>query len=161
MLAGSDAGADFSYHGFGLHDELAQLRGGRVHSRWPRYSAATVRAATFSAVTAAQGAIVAGAEADLVLIEGNPLTDITASLRVHGVMTRGTWLTRTDLDRMMENARLAAAAVARADATPRIAIGASAAGRHTARKRATSCRRRASSTPTARLVRRRRRCLAV
>ena len=58
---------------------------------WPRFQAA--RAAMFLGRDGRTGVIAAGAEADLVRIEGDPLTDITAASRIHGVMTRGTWLT--------------------------------------------------------------------
>jgi len=108
MLAGSDAGADFTYHGFGLHDELAQLVAAGF-TPLGALQAATVRAATFLGRDDRTGVIVAGADADLVLVDGNPLADITAVSHIHGVMTRGTWLSRADLDAMMDGARLAAA----------------------------------------------------
>ena len=108
MLAGSDAGADFSYHGFGLHDELAQLVAAGF-TPVAALQAATVSAATYFGRDGRTGAIVAGADADLVVVEGDPLTDITAASRINAVMTRGTWLTRVDLDRMLEAASRAAA----------------------------------------------------
>jgi len=43
------------------------------------------------------GTIAAGHEADLILLDANPLVDITNSDNIHGVMLRGTWLSKNDL----------------------------------------------------------------
>jgi imidazolonepropionase-like amidohydrolase len=48
------------------------------------------------------GAVKEGLEADLILLDANPLEDIDNSRRIHGVMVRGTWLSRTDLDRLLK-----------------------------------------------------------
>lgn len=39
-----------------------------------------------------------GATADLVLIGGNPLTDISQTKKIEGVMLNGKWLSREYLD---------------------------------------------------------------
>ena len=107
LLAGSDAGADFSYHGSGLHDELRELvRAGL--SPLGALQAATIHAATFLGQTGRTGQVVAGASADLVLLESNPLDDITSVARIHAVMSQGTWLDRPALDRLRTSARAAA-----------------------------------------------------
>ena len=43
-----------------------------------------------------------GAEADLILLDANPLDDITNTRRIHGVMLRGRWLSRTELDGILK-----------------------------------------------------------
>jgi len=43
-----------------------------------------------------------GREADLVLLDANPLNDISAARRVHGVMLRGRWISSVELDRMLD-----------------------------------------------------------
>ena len=107
LLAGSDAGADFSYHGSGLHDELRELVTAGL-SPLEAVQAATIRAATFLGRQGRTGEVRAGADADLVLFDDNPLADIRAVGRIRGVMTRGAWLPRADLDRMLAAAREAA-----------------------------------------------------
>jgi imidazolonepropionase-like amidohydrolase len=107
LLAGSDAGADFSYHGSGLHDELRELVAAGL-SPLEAVQAATIRAATFLGRQGRTGEVRAGADADLVLLEDNPLADIGAVSRIRGVMTRGAWLPRADLDRVLVAAREAA-----------------------------------------------------
>lgn len=48
------------------------------------------------------GMISVGNRADLVLLNANPLTDITNADRVAGVMVSGKWLDRAALDQMMK-----------------------------------------------------------
>jgi imidazolonepropionase-like amidohydrolase len=45
---------------------------------------------------------VAGADADLVLLDGDPLQDIANTQSIEGVMVRGRWLDRAYLDRGLE-----------------------------------------------------------
>jgi imidazolonepropionase-like amidohydrolase len=44
------------------------------------------------------GTIETGKRADLVLLKANPLTDIRNVSKIEGVMVRGKWFSRTDLD---------------------------------------------------------------
>jgi imidazolonepropionase-like amidohydrolase len=48
------------------------------------------------------GSVTPGKVADLVLLDANPLQDITNSRRVHGVMVNGRWLSREELDGLLE-----------------------------------------------------------
>ena len=48
------------------------------------------------------GVVAAGKDADLVLLDANPLTDIQNSNRIHGVMIRGEWYSATELDARLE-----------------------------------------------------------
>jgi hypothetical protein len=107
LLAGSDAGADFSYHGFGLRDELEELVQAGL-TPWQAMQAATQRAAEFLGRPGATGAIAIGAEADLVLYDCDPTVDTSCLGRIRGVMTRGAWLDRRELDRMLAAVRQAA-----------------------------------------------------
>jgi imidazolonepropionase-like amidohydrolase len=89
LLAGTDAGNDGVTHGASLHRELELL----VQAGLTPVEA--LRAAT-SAPTAAfrdiadRGKIAPGARADLLLVEGDPTTDILATRAIMRVYVRGT-----------------------------------------------------------------------
>ena len=48
------------------------------------------------------GVVKTGAKADLILLDANPFDDITNTRRIHGVMLRGRWLSRTELDGLLK-----------------------------------------------------------
>jgi len=48
------------------------------------------------------GTIETDKRADLVLLEKNPLKDITNSRKIAGVMIRGRWLSKTDLQKGLD-----------------------------------------------------------
>lgn len=64
--------------------------------------AATAAPAEFFDARGRYGTIVVGAEADLVLLEANPLADIANTQKIDGVMVRGRWLDRAFLERELE-----------------------------------------------------------
>jgi imidazolonepropionase-like amidohydrolase len=68
--------------------------------------AATANAAEFLGVNGKQGMVATGHVANLVLLDSNPLTDIAHSRRIAGIMLRGRWIPRSEIDGMFE--RLAA-----------------------------------------------------
>ena len=47
------------------------------------------------------GAIVPGQRADLLLVDANPLDDLSRLSRPAGVMTRGRWFTQARLDQLL------------------------------------------------------------
>jgi imidazolonepropionase-like amidohydrolase len=48
------------------------------------------------------GTIVAGQRADLILLDADPLTDVGNVAKSAGVMVRGRWLPRAEIDRRLE-----------------------------------------------------------
>ena len=48
------------------------------------------------------GAITLGGRADLVLLDADPLADITNVSKIRGVMVQGRWLPKAELQRMLE-----------------------------------------------------------
>lgn len=48
------------------------------------------------------GTVEVGRRADLILLDANPLQDIAHARRIAGVMTRGTWLPREEIDRRLD-----------------------------------------------------------
>jgi imidazolonepropionase-like amidohydrolase len=101
LLLGSDSPQIFNVPGFALHDELALLVEAGL-SPLAALQTGTVNPARFFAVQDRRGAVRAGLEADLVLLDENPLGEITNSRRIHGVMLRGRWLSRSDLNEMLQ-----------------------------------------------------------
>ena len=47
------------------------------------------------------GTVDVGREADLILLDANPLSDIGNSKRIHGVMLRGSWYSSSELEKML------------------------------------------------------------
>jgi len=64
--------------------------------------AGTANAAEFLGAADEFGTVVVGHIADLILLHGNPLEDITNTTRRTGGMVRGTWFSDGDLDKMLE-----------------------------------------------------------
>lgn len=104
LLLGSDSPQIFNVPGFAIHRELQYL----VEAGLTPYEAlrtGTVNPARFFGQSRTFGAVEAGLEADLILLEDNPLERIDATRRIHGVMLRGKWLSRQDLDARLKALR--------------------------------------------------------
>jgi imidazolonepropionase-like amidohydrolase len=96
LLLGCDAPQIFNVPGFSTHNELKYL----VDAGLTPYQAlltGTVNVANYLKLADA-GTIKPGAVADLILINGNPLTDITNTKKVEGVMVRGKWLSKSEIE---------------------------------------------------------------
>ena len=102
ILAGTDAGFlnSFDYPGVGLHDEL-QLMVKAGLTPLEALRGATINGAIFLNQTARHGTIAAGKAADLLVLDRNPLTDITATRAIHTLVMRGAVYPRASLDDMM------------------------------------------------------------
>lgn len=101
LMSGSDAPLPLMVPGFSLHDELEVM----VDIGLSPYD--TLRTSTYNpAVYLNQldefGTVEVGKRADLVLLEANPLADITNARQIAGVMVGGRWYTRADLDVMLD-----------------------------------------------------------
>ena len=88
LLAGTDMPQAFVYPGFSLHDELALLvRSGLTPFEALR--AATYNPAEYLGALDSLGTISQGKIADLVLLEANPLADISNTRRISAVIANG------------------------------------------------------------------------
>ncbi len=95
ILLGSDAPQVFNVPGFSTHLELETY----VAAGLTPFEALTTGTTAVAAFLGSNtGTVEPGREADLVLLNDNPLIDISNTRRVHGVMLRGTWYSRKDLD---------------------------------------------------------------
>jgi imidazolonepropionase-like amidohydrolase len=111
VMLGSDAPQSFSVPGFSLRNEMrAMVEAGMTP--WQVVEAATVAPARFLGREAEFGTVEVGKRADLILVDGNPLDDVANVFRSSGVMLRGRWLLKSELDAMLaEVARGARAGV--------------------------------------------------
>jgi imidazolonepropionase-like amidohydrolase len=87
ILAGTDAGNPGTAHGAALHRELELLVKAGLTPSEALASATSVPAKTFKLTD--RGRIAAGMFADLLLVNGDPTTDITATRDIAGVWKRG------------------------------------------------------------------------
>ena len=108
FLAGTDSGGvPYTYPGFSLHDELALL----VQAGFTPMEAlqtATLNPAKFLGLLDRFGTITVGKQADLVLLEANPLDDIHNTQKIRAVVLRGRCLDRAALDELLAHAQSAA-----------------------------------------------------
>jgi imidazolonepropionase-like amidohydrolase len=98
MLAGTDLGAVLIYPGYGLHEELELMVKTGGLAPMQVLESATRNPARFFGQDSTLGVITPGAEADLVLLDANPLDDIAHTRRIHAVMARGRLFERAALD---------------------------------------------------------------
>jgi hypothetical protein len=102
------AGCDTMIAGFCVHDELeAMVRGGMTPMA--ALQTATINPARYFGLQEKAGAVAAGQRADLVLLDDNPLAEITNVRRIRAVIVAGRFLDRRELDELMAEARRAAA----------------------------------------------------
>ncbi len=100
ILAGTDALNPFVNVGFSLVQELELF----VEAGMTPYEAlktATVNVAEFAGEPGKSGLVAAGARADLVLLDANPLENVTAYRGITGVFANGRWHDRKDLDQRL------------------------------------------------------------
>ena len=98
--AGTDTPIGFAAPGYSLHSELEMLVLAGL-SPMEALRSATLRPAEFFGHEDEMGAIQAGQLADLVLLSGNPLEDITQTRSVQAVVTKGRFLNRSALDALV------------------------------------------------------------
>ncbi|HET8623557.1 MAG TPA: amidohydrolase family protein [Gemmatimonadales bacterium] len=101
MVLGADSPQVFSVPGFSLAREMRAM----VEAGVPTYAvleAATRNPAAFFGQEAEFGTVDVGKRADLILVDGNPLEDIRNVHRQAGVMVRGRWLPKAEIDRRLD-----------------------------------------------------------
>jgi imidazolonepropionase-like amidohydrolase len=102
LMCGTDASDVGPVAGFGIHDELQELVNDGL-TPFQALQTATVNPARYFGRSGEFGTIETGKRADLVLLDGNPLTDISKTRAIAGVMVRGRWLEKQELDRAVND----------------------------------------------------------
>jgi hypothetical protein len=103
ILAGTDELNPYCFPGFSLHDELSLLVDAGL-TPLESLQTATINPARYCAKADRQGTIEAGKDADLVLLDANPLTDIRATTKIRAVVAGGRMYDRAALDRLLSEA---------------------------------------------------------
>lgn len=110
MLAGTDAGSPLVYPGFSVADELEALvkEGGLTPLQSLR--TATLNVAKWMSAERTFGSVSPGRRADLVILDGDPLSDIGNVRKIRAVVRDGRVHERPALDSMLRSVELAALA---------------------------------------------------
>ncbi|MDX2071089.1 MAG: amidohydrolase family protein [Haliscomenobacter sp.] len=101
LLLGSDAPQVFNVPGFSLRHEMKSL----AEANLPPYAilrSGTANPARFFGRSGAFGTIVPGASADFILLEANPLENVSNTSKQVGVMLRGKWLSKEFIEAELE-----------------------------------------------------------
>jgi imidazolonepropionase-like amidohydrolase len=102
------AGCDGMIAGFCVHDELSAM----VHGGMTPLAAlqtATLNPARYFGLQQTAGRIGPGFDADVVLLNANPLTDIMNVGRLRAVVVAGRFLDRAALDQLLADVKVATA----------------------------------------------------
>lgn len=106
LLIGSDPGQFFLVAGFATHKELQSFVDAGL-SPYQALAAATKNPAEylseFMKVPNDFGTIEVGKRADLLLIDANPLRSIANTRQIAGVMTRGRWISKGEIQKTLED----------------------------------------------------------
>lgn len=97
LLLGSDAPQVFNVPGFSIHHELS----GMLQSGLTPLEAiqiGTINPAIFFDMEGEFGEVIEGASADMILLNANPLESLEAIKNPEGIMVRGRWLSREEID---------------------------------------------------------------
>lgn len=100
LMTGTDSLLPRLVPGFALHQELHEL----VNVGLTPYEAlrtSTTIPYEYLGEAARSGTIAIGKSTDLMLVDGNPLKDVAAAANIAGVMMRGRWIARPEIDRRM------------------------------------------------------------
>jgi imidazolonepropionase-like amidohydrolase len=100
FLIGTDAANPMMVAGFSLHEELQVLVEDGGFSRYDVLQFATRNAARFLGDSLG-GVVRVGARAELILVDANPMMDLSTLARPRGVLVAGRWLDRARLDSLM------------------------------------------------------------
>lgn len=103
LLAATDVGVPLQIPGLGLHRELVRLVEAGL-TPLAALRAATLNPARVLDLENSLGTVEAGKLADLVLLDANPLEDISNTRRIRAVVADGRLYRRADLDRLLAQA---------------------------------------------------------
>ena len=101
MLTGTDTGLPGLVAGFALHDELEELVAAGL-TPYQALRASTTNPFEFLGELEEAGTVEVGKSANLVLLEANPLKNISNTQRIAGVMIQSRWLSKAEIKAGMD-----------------------------------------------------------
>jgi len=104
LLTATDVGVPFQIPGLGLHEELARLVEAGL-TPLEALQTATLNPARVLDMADSLGTVEAGKLSDLILLDANPLEDITNTRKIRAVVADGQLYLRADLDRLLAGAQ--------------------------------------------------------
>ncbi|MCD6067635.1 MAG: amidohydrolase family protein [Bacteroidetes bacterium] len=104
LMAGSDSPEWFLVQGFSIHDELEVFTKAGV-SNYGALETVTKNPATYAGVIKNKGTIEAGKDADLILLDKNPLENISNTRSINTMILGGELYDRKSLDKMLGDAK--------------------------------------------------------
>lgn len=102
MVAGTDAGTSGVVWGFSLHDELELLVKSGLTAE-ETLASATRLSATWLGIEDKIGTVEEGKFADLVLLDANPLDNISNTRKISGVFVNGQWINSKKIDILLSD----------------------------------------------------------
>jgi tetratricopeptide (TPR) repeat protein len=102
FLAGSDYPNPWCYPGFSLHDEMALMVEGGMNNL-EALQTATLNPAIFLNKEDSYGKLAKGKKASMILLDKNPLEDISNTKSISAVFVRGKAFMREELDKSLED----------------------------------------------------------
>jgi imidazolonepropionase-like amidohydrolase len=100
VIFGTDAPQQFSVPGFSVHREMALMRATGL-TPYQILLTATKNAGEYHRDKARFGTVTPGSRADLLLVAGDPLKDLSHVARRAGVMVRGRWLPEEEIQKRL------------------------------------------------------------
>ena len=109
MLAGTDLGGGWVVPGFSLHQEFTQLAAAGL-SPLEVLQMTTLNGAEFVKRQSTMGTVEVGKNADLVVLDANPIADVANLDKISAVFLRGKYYSRSALDKLLDTVKAAYAA---------------------------------------------------
>jgi imidazolonepropionase-like amidohydrolase len=106
MMVGTDLLSPGVTAGFSVHEEMVLWQEAGIAPAAVLRSA-TIVPARFLGVADRLGTVAEGKTASLVLVRGNPLADVHNAAQIEGVVFRGSYFSRADLNELLDDARQA------------------------------------------------------
>jgi imidazolonepropionase-like amidohydrolase len=101
LLLGSDAPQVWNVPGFAIHHELEAMVAAGL-TPFQALATGTRNVATYFGTTDRAGTIAVGKQADLILLDANPLANIAHTTRRSGVMLRGVWMPQAEIQQRLD-----------------------------------------------------------